>query len=189
MGHSLRRTPQLVLEIVCDALDGGIFSVTKKPTTAADIGHPHVRVAQESSEDNQETRRQLSSSSTTPVIALVERDAQLDEAAKSLVVARFSRGGRAPYAPDIIFVNEWVKRPFLEAVVRQKVAMTSASADTSSRVERAKPRGPLYTKEVEDGDVVLISSGAGGSIVEVCNRSVLGPCSQLRSTPYSWHLS
>lgn len=171
MGQSLRRVPRIVLDIVCDALDSDIFCVTTKPTTAADIGHPHVRVAQESSEDNQGTRRQLSPPSSTPVIALVERDAHLDEAAKSLVVARFSRGGRAPYAPDIIFVNEWVKKPFLEAVIRQKVAMTSTEA--SFRVKRAQPRGPVYAKEVEEGDVVVISSGTGGSIVEVCNRLVI----------------
>lgn len=141
--------------------------VTTKATTAADIGHPHIRVAQDSSAANKGTRHQLKSLTETPVIALVERDAQLDEAAKALVVARFSRGGRAPYAPDIVFVNEWVKAAFFEAVVRYTVALTTA--DAGSPVERTKPRGPDFAKEP---DVTVLYSSLNATIVDMRNRLV-----------------
>ncbi len=53
---------------------------------------------------------------------MVDRTANLELAARELVKARFSFGGRSPYAPDLVAVNEFVQQDFLRAVVQACVS-------------------------------------------------------------------
>lgn len=48
---------------------------------------------------------------------MVDRTADVDEAAKALVSARLSFGGRSPYAPDLVLVNKVIENRFVNAVV------------------------------------------------------------------------
>lgn len=54
-------------------------------------------------------------------VAVVDRTADVQIAASELVTARFSFGGRSPYAPEVVLVNEFRKRDFLQAVVSECV--------------------------------------------------------------------
>ena len=58
------------------------------------------------------------SSSGGRAIAVVDRTADIEAAAKSITTARFSFGGSSPYAPDLVLVNEFVKQEFFEACSR-----------------------------------------------------------------------
>ena len=60
-------------------------------------------------------------------IAIVDRTADVQLAAKEVTAARFSFGGTSPYAPDVILVNEFVKKDFLQAVVSECVSRGSES--------------------------------------------------------------
>lgn len=130
--------------------------------------HPHVRVAQNYSGPVKEGSQQLISVPTTPVVALVERDAHIEQAARALVAARFGRGGKSPYAPDIILVNEWVKKRFLEAVVLQNVQADGEKL----RVATESNKSLEFMADTKDGDVTVISTGGRGTILDVHNRSV-----------------
>jgi hypothetical protein len=163
----LRSLPRLLLDTVSEALDSDIFMVHTKPVIAAELNYPHVRVVQDFPGTVKTESNCLVSANETPVIALVERDAQVEEAAKALVFARFSRGGMSPYAPDIVLVNEWIKKPFLEAVIRQQVAYGAVNG-------KDRRQYPDLTKDTQQGNVSLISSGLSGKIIDVHNRSVPG---------------
>lgn len=60
----------------------------------------------------------LASSANSRCVAIVDRSADIDTAAKAITTARFSFGGRSPYAPDLVLVNEFVKQEFFEACSR-----------------------------------------------------------------------
>lgn len=143
--------------------------VSAKPILAKHVQFPHVRVVQDHSGNPEKKEQQdcLKSATETPVIAFVERDAPIEEAAKALVFARLVRGGKAPYAPDVVLVNEWVKKPFLEAVLRQQFAL-------GSQFESDTKHSQSFTKEYESerGAVSVVSSGANGAVIEVHERCV-----------------
>jgi acyl-CoA reductase-like NAD-dependent aldehyde dehydrogenase len=61
---------------------------------------------------------QLASSLEARAVAIVDRSADIDAAAKAIVTARFSFQGMSPYAPDLVIVNEFIKKDFFEACTR-----------------------------------------------------------------------
>lgn len=58
------------------------------------------------------------SSSKARTIAMVDRTADIDAAAHAIVGARFRFQGASPYAPDLVIVNEFVKKDFIEASLK-----------------------------------------------------------------------
>lgn len=58
----------------------------------------------------------------------MDRTSDVEFAARELVVARSSFGGKSPYAPDIVLVNEYAKQSFLRAVLSESVKLTSPAA-------------------------------------------------------------
>ncbi|THW52220.1 aldehyde dehydrogenase PutA, partial [Aureobasidium pullulans] len=100
--------------------------------------------------------------------AIVDRTANLDETAKALVNARFSFNGKSPYAPDVIFINEFTKKDFLQALLRHSVSFDEV-------VEREK--SPTRRTGRENGIRDLISSlqkdGSGRVIAQESNRAIL----------------
>ncbi|KAG9256756.1 Aldehyde/histidinol dehydrogenase [Emericellopsis atlantica] len=164
--NSLRRTPGVVLEIIGRALDSDIFTFTSKPATDADIGHRHIRVIQNGTLETCPSHH-LVSAPMTPVVAFVERDADIDAAAKAIAIARFSQGGNSPYAPDVVLVNEWIKPQFLTAVVQQHVHISSK--DTSPSKPTRGTRSNVATESEKEGSNI-ISLGQNGTIIDVGDR-------------------
>ncbi|KAF4339635.1 aldehyde dehydrogenase family 3 member B1 [Fusarium beomiforme] len=162
--NSLRETPKVVLELIAKSLDRDIFTVSNQPVSAEDINLPHIRVSQNGS-DGPILKDHLVSDPEAPVVAFVERDADIQAAAKALVSARFSLQGRAPYAPDVVLVNEWVKKDLLRALVQQSTEFLANSPNKSKA-----PKSAL-SKEVEkDESVHVVLSGSNGVILDVENR-------------------
>lgn len=139
----------------------------------SDLGDRHVSVLQTGSVTTSSsiTHRLIVSDPDARVVAIVERDADLETAAKSLVAARFALGGRSPYAPDVVLVNEWVKKDFLAAVLQQVVSQSAAV----EQVETSKHglgsatldagRGPFSERARLETNVDVLSSGASGDVV------------------------
>lgn len=134
----------------------------------SELAHPHIRVVQDPPGSVKEDRYVLAPIPSNPVIALVERDAQVEEAARALVAARFGRGGKSPYAPDVVLVNEWVKKRFVKAAVQYKGALDADDAYIQDGGSKQKD----FVKNIEEEDSVIISTGARGTIMDVRNRSV-----------------
>lgn len=92
-----------------------------------------------------------------------------------MVTARFGFGGRSSYAPDLVLVNEFIKKDFLEAVVRQSITFLT---DQNGSVSGKKPRlgvnasgDEILLDEVrKDGSASIIASGSKGTIIDVEKR-------------------
>lgn len=92
-------------------------------------------------------------------VAVVDRTANIQVAAHELVAARFSFSGTSPYAPDYIFVNEFVKRDFLQAVVGE-CAKLSGGLATNGSDEKA-----LEVSKVDNRVTALRNSDPNARVV------------------------
>ncbi|RSL82375.1 hypothetical protein CEP51_005196 [Fusarium floridanum] len=165
--NSLLETPPLVLGLIQESLDKDILEVTNQQVNSADINHPHIRVLQNGS-TNSTSNQDLVSNPKAPVLAFVERDADVQAAAKALVSSRFGLGGKSPYAPDVVFVNEWVKKDLLSALVQQSTNFLTGPAG-ASRAGKG-PKSELARQVEKDGSAHIVSSGPGGLILDVEDR-------------------
>ncbi|KAJ4191948.1 hypothetical protein NW755_004083 [Fusarium falciforme] len=165
--NSLLETPSLVLGLIQESLDKDILEVTNQQVNLEDINHPHIRVLQNGS-THSTSNQDLVSNSKAPVLAFVERDADVQAAAKALVSSRFGLGGKSPYAPDVVYVNEWVKKDLLRALVQQSTDFMANPAATRKSTKFAKSE--LSKQAEKDGSVNIISSGSGGLILDVEDR-------------------
>ncbi|TLS27677.1 hypothetical protein PpBr36_05020 [Pyricularia pennisetigena] len=112
---------------------------------------------------------------TGRTIAIVERDADVDAAASALVGARFALGGTSPYATDVVLVNEWVEKDFLQAVLRHTATVVSGRAATSSSAlnggkttTRSSAGDPnLLDRIKEEGKARVVSTGDLGTVLTV----------------------
>jgi hypothetical protein len=110
----------------------------------------------------------LLSPSNALVVAVVDRTANLEEAAKTLTIARMSFSGKSPYAPDIILVNEFVKKDFLQAIIRHSTQYMAA--ENGSATEEQKRAGGAARIELKG--FRTITSGSNGSILDIEERYV-----------------
>ncbi|KAH9433161.1 hypothetical protein MCOR02_007826 [Pyricularia oryzae] len=109
---------------------------------------------------------------TDRTIAIVERDADVDAAASALVGARFALGGTSPYAPDVVLVNEWVEKDFLQAVLRHTATVVSsratAASPSSGKTTRSSAADPSLLDRVrEEGKARVVSTGDLGTVLTV----------------------
>ncbi|KXJ85369.1 Aldehyde/histidinol dehydrogenase [Microdochium bolleyi] len=183
-GNSLLQTPTAVFDLVRAALDKDIFAVVPE-LDAEDLGHRHLRVVQNSGGSSSPASPipTLSSDSSLRTVAIVERDADIQAAADALVAARFSLGGRSPYAPDLVLVNEWVKRDLIIALSASSARfMADAKSSSSSK------SSSVAAKAVEEGSATIISSNPAATVVDVSGRDsallkskIAEPCLVLHS--------
>ncbi|CAK7219730.1 hypothetical protein SBRCBS47491_003949 [Sporothrix bragantina] len=182
--QTLLQTPRLLLQVLGSALDQDIFYATTAASSLSDdaIGHRHVRVVSSLSSTPAPSNH-IVSYADSRVVAIVERDADVQAAAEALVRARFSFGGHAPYAPDVVLVSEWCQKDFLYAVTQcaaRFMAAGGAEAGSSDVREktpppRAAPKNALkaLADRISDDSVAtrIISLGSNGLVVGVEDRS------------------
>ncbi|UPK97818.1 hypothetical protein LCI18_008753 [Fusarium solani-melongenae] len=58
-------------------------------------------------------------SPVTQAVAVVDRSADVELAAKKITSSKFVFGGRGEYSPDYVMVNEFVQESFIHAVLRE----------------------------------------------------------------------
>jgi aldehyde dehydrogenase (NAD+) len=119
------------------------------------------------------------------VIAIVDRTANLATAAEQLVTARFAFGGTSPYAPDVVLVNEFVKREFLELALRYAIPFLATSEGVNQKERSQSPTSVQKSTGVAEmlkkiGDsktctLNIISQGSNGAFVELDNIAALPP--------------
>jgi aldehyde dehydrogenase (NAD+) len=102
------------------------------------------------------------------VIAIIDRTAHLARAAQDLVAARFSFGATSPYAPDIVLVNEFVKKEFTELVLQQSIRFLTTS---SASIHEKKNTKRLEEATDKNWKMKVITQGASGSVVELIGQS------------------
>ncbi|RMY59827.1 hypothetical protein D0863_11814 [Hortaea werneckii] len=122
--NNLRTLSSLLREVLSSSLDSDTFAIASEPIQDKSLLQSALIVRQTSGEQVPGVKL-LSSPAKSRTIAVVDRTADISLAARELVAATFAFGGRSPYAPDYILVNEFVKRAFLQAVVGECAKLTT----------------------------------------------------------------
>ncbi|KAL2814218.1 Aldehyde/histidinol dehydrogenase [Aspergillus cavernicola] len=146
--NSLRALPVLIKELLESSLDRSTIAFVPTPATDEDLGPQHMRLHQDDHLPGK-------------VVAVVDRTANINHAAEALVAARFSFDGRSPYAPDLVLVNEYIKEPFLMALVQASVSFPPSA----SAIQGDEGR-PEKKDQEERGGLRVVSSLGRGEIVE-----------------------
>lgn len=157
------------------SLDKDTFDIAQQPINDAEFLSSCTQVIQDGKLGGKSSHNQLVSRPESIAAAVVDRSANLDEAARDLINARFAFRGKSPYAPDIVFVNEFVKKDFLQALVRQSIA-AGESVRENGTMDKQKSRGTGLRDFIADlqrnGDVRVITQDSSRAIVDIKQRSV-----------------
>lgn len=157
--------PALLRQILPDALDHDTFAITAQRPDSSFMDKT-LLVAQTGSN----VPNALVSPTTSRTVAIVDRTANITEAAQALVAARFALSGRSPYAPDVVLVNEFVIKPFVEAVI-QYASRYLAGENGEGRELPGPPRRSSVLDSVhKDRSARVLVSGSDWGVVEVRDR-------------------
>ena len=159
------------------AFDPSIVEFVTSRASDKDLGSNHIRVFQNEASlaelklSSATSPKSLISPSQSRVVAIVDRTAALAKAAQALVTARFSFGGNSPYAPDVVLVNEYVKKAFLVALMQELVQFT-ANLQVVKAIdsEGAAKTETLLETGRKSNQVDVTTSTNKGSVYEVKNR-------------------
>lgn len=158
---TLTQVSGLLRKILPSALDSDVFAISS--TRPSEDFLSKCQVVSQVEED----------ASSAKVVAIVDRSANVPEAASIIGTSRVTFNGRAAYAPDIVLVNEFVADDFLFHLVQ---AITTPLSKPSSAVSQQRSKAQSdgasqIMKELESSDGVrIVMSGASGNIVEVKDR-------------------
>lgn len=127
--------------LLTQALDANTFCIVKSTPDHPAIQESAVIVDQASAVQSAPLVNKLRSSSTSQCVAIVDRSADVEAAAKAIATARFSFGGTSPYAPDLVLVNEFVNKEFFEACSRHASSLFAGEAGDKRKNSHKKLGG------------------------------------------------
>jgi len=107
------------------------------------------------------------------VVAIVDRTANISQAASAVGLSRTSFKGKSSYAPDIVLVNEFVADDFILHLVQAVTSPMLGGKDVTSPnpVKARLDSHSSVMKELEGNEgCKVVMSGANGSIVEIRDR-------------------
>lgn len=160
------------------ALDRSIIEFVVESASDKDLGANHIRVFQDGLPSSGLTQQPsiggyhpLVSPSESRAVAIVDRSAHLQKAASALVAARFSFGGRSPYAPDLVLVNEFVKNEFVVAVISETLKFTARLGIANAvDVNKIKNVEKSLDAGLKSGKIHVVNSNSNASVFEVKDR-------------------
>ncbi|TLD08083.1 hypothetical protein PspLS_10587 [Pyricularia sp. CBS 133598] len=184
LDNTLQEIPSALRKALHNAVDhDAIALATSDEISSASFGETQVihyvqqnhQRQQSATPTDQTTPSQqlLVCPNTDRTIAIVERDADVDAAASALVGARFALGGTSPYAPDVVLVNEWVEKEFLQAILRHTAKVVSgraaaAASPNSGKTTRSSAADPGLLDRIRDeGKARIVSTGDLGTVLTV----------------------
>jgi acyl-CoA reductase-like NAD-dependent aldehyde dehydrogenase len=159
------------------ALDHDSCAIVSDPVQDKDILAMSVEVIQDGFSTDTAAASQLVSVPSLPVIAVVDRSANLNEAARALVRARFSFSGQSPYSPDIVLVNEFTKKDLLRAIVEATISAGDVADEDRGRTEKPRLRDKALDTILQNlrssfgNSMRVITEATCGVVVDVQDRS------------------
>lgn len=161
-------------------MDSDTFAVVDNRPDESFLTKCVVVQAREEPQDIPASTRLVSPASAR-VVAVVDRTANFDEAAKAIVRARTGFSGKSPYAPDLVLVNEFMLEQFTNAAVthftKHLSAVVAGNGQANGGLNGAavKPRrkeqkSALGEKELNEDGVNVVLSGGNGRIISVADR-------------------
>lgn len=144
--RNLRVLTSVIRRALSGALHPDIFAFASSIVHDPAILKSAIIVDQDSSERWPNASR-LASPSDSCTLAVIDRTADVRLAARELAAASLAFGGSSPYAPDVVLVNEFAKKDFLQALVEEtRRVMDQNGLNESQRNELTK--GQRVTNEI-----------------------------------------
>lgn len=171
---SLLNLDALLRKLLPEALDPNVFCISGTITDPSILSSSLLvdQTPPSSSPSPLSSASPLSSPSSLRTLAIVDRTANLDSAAQAITSARFAYAGMSPYAPDLVLVNEYVKKDFFEACSRY--ASLTFARETAGVVKRVDGNASEETRRaVEEAEGRRAAAGFGSSdfkLVDVKDR-------------------
>lgn len=154
--------PALLKDLLAKALSPDTFTIL-----SCDLNPEELPLCQQVFQETRVRHPSTSqlASSHSYVLAVVDRTADLERAAKHLVTARFAFGGTSPYAPDLVLVNEFVMKRFCDLVLKYAIPYLT---DTSTSIKRS-----LEVKDYipEHWTPRILTQGNTGAIIQLTAKS------------------
>ncbi|KAK6373851.1 hypothetical protein LTS17_007820 [Exophiala oligosperma] len=170
--NDLRASTRLLRSALREALDNTAFAtVSRRPPV--DILSRCIVVDQTGTFSAAGMQRLISSETGAAAVAIVDRTANVDQAAQEILKSRIAFSGRSPYAPSYILVNEFVETEFLDKLRRYASRQYRSSikkVDSSDKTHTAQ----CVTKEdipALAGEIVL--EAPGFRLIKISNRGEL----------------
>ncbi|KAI1503560.1 Aldehyde/histidinol dehydrogenase [Biscogniauxia marginata] len=167
---TLLQTDSALQEILSSALDMNTFCLSKAITDTS-ILDTAVLVDQTSDASRTSQTTQLLSSSTTRTVAIVDRTADIQAAAKAIATARFTFGGTSPYAPDLVLVNEFVKKEFFEACSKYATLAFAKDSNVKKVSGNQNESSRKAVKEAEDRRQVVSFGSNDFKLVDILDKN------------------
>ncbi|KAL3422098.1 Aldehyde dehydrogenase family 3 member B1 [Phlyctema vagabunda] len=148
---------ELLSSILSALLDQETFFVSTTTLKIDDIASVNYVVDQTAS----------TASGSSRTVALIDRSADLDQAAKSIVAARLFSNGASPYAPYLVLVNDFVSEAFRQSCFKYAKTLRADQV-------RGQPKNelPQYIQEAKsEGQIKTHSSVPGFTIIEIKDPS------------------
>lgn len=163
--------PPLLRKILPEAMDADTFAISEERPDSDFLSKALV-VSQVNTPSLPESS--LTSPVTARTVAVVDGTADIPAAAKSLVAARFAFGGRSTYSPDVVLVQEFAMKAFVEVVIlhssKYLSGPTGEERQKTVNPRRASPGLSLIDLAHKDPSARVLVSGTGWGIVEVHDR-------------------
>ncbi len=137
----LSKTSELTQTTLIAALDPDVFIVVDKRIDVASLPQHSVRLFGSAEPNVVYSRTDLVPPSTRTV-AIVDRAADMQKAAKAISRARFSFAGQSPRAPDLVLVDEFRIKEFCAQIAK----LTSQYFATQLEVNGPSPKGTVKAR-------------------------------------------
>ncbi|KAF2170594.1 hypothetical protein M409DRAFT_19411 [Zasmidium cellare ATCC 36951] len=172
-----RTLSRLLRQLLTEALDADVFAVASSPIKDETLLSNAVCVLQNGVQNEQPRMNQLTHFEQAHVVAVVDRTADVQTAARELVAARFSFRGSSPYAPDVVLVNEFRKKDFLQAVIGECINLGSG-VEMNGQIKGKTPSSNLVNERLSsleklDPELRTIIQEAKFAVVDVTSRDPL----------------
>jgi hypothetical protein len=150
------KVDQILGDLLTKSLDQDTFTISSKRLNLKEYPQ-YIFVDQTSTSQFQYNKtNELLSSTSARSVAIVDRTADIEIAAQAIINARFSFQGQSPYAPDLVIVNEFVKKDFFAACTRYlsqsfgsrsvpKYAASLSADQTRKAIKNAEEQAQLTT--------------------------------------------
>ncbi|KAI9667675.1 MAG: hypothetical protein M1821_000492 [Bathelium mastoideum] len=173
--QTLSNLDSVLKNILSKVLDQDTFAIAKDEVTDKQL-LGECLVVDQTGTCSGHSGLQLLSQPSAQTLAIVDRTADVEKAAKAIVAARFTYGGRSPYSPDIVLVNEFKKKDFFEACVRFTSQYVPAQVQSKRAPTQLVEETRNKFKTAESSGQVSIFGSQEYMIADVRERYYLKNC-------------
>jgi hypothetical protein len=158
----------ILKSLLLQALDSGTFAIASKDLSKLEGLSSCFIVDQVGSSDS--VLVGLRSDPRARTVAIVDRTADIDVAAKALVRSRFNFQGTSPYSPDLVIVNEFYKAKFFDACTREATSFFARRVSGGTLNSNAIATTRKDVKEAENQRQLSVFGSPDFMLLDISNK-------------------